>query len=284
MKLIEFDRDDCQKVREYLDFYIDNELTAETSLAVSKHLERCKHCSAVLDNRRHIKSRLKAAVLQDEASPQLRARIEQSMRQRNNFSSIRWALAAAAAIVLAFGSWAALRVWNPSNDSAGQATIPGESILNIGLSDHVHCAIVSGLANRQFADSEMIEKMGAEYSGLLRLVREKMPAPYRVAVGHRCKVNGREMVHMILKREDMSLSLVITRKNGESFSESGLRSLVQAAGEPLYQARMEDLEVAGFETRDHLAFVVSGLRGEENLQIASSLAPALRDFLVKVEA
>jgi len=284
MKIIEFDRDDCQKIREYLDFYIDNELTAETSLEVSKHLEKCQRCSVIFDDRRHIKSRLKAAVLRDAASPQLRAKIERSIREQQKTPRYGWMLAAAASLVLALGTWAAIRVWNAPESQTSQATIPGEQVLKIGLNDHVHCAIVSGLANRQFSDPEMIQKMGPDYAGLVALIRDRMPQSYQVVVGHRCRVSGREMVHMILKNQDMCMSLVITKKNGESFSESGLRAVLLAAGSPLYQASMEALEVAGFETRDHLAFIVSGLAKDENLQIASSLAPAVRDFLVKLEA
>jgi anti-sigma factor (TIGR02949 family) len=284
MKLIEFNKDDCQKVRQYLDFYIDSELTTETSFLVSKHLEKCQRCSTTVDNRQHIKHRLKSAVLQDTASPQLHAKIEHSIRQQNKASQVGWILAAAATLVLAFGAWAAIRVWNSPDRITTQAFIPGEDVLKIGLSDHVHCAILSDFANRQFTDPEMIQKMGPEYAGLLSLVREKVSEPYRIVVGHRCRVNGREMVHMILKDKDMCLSLVITKKNGESFSESGLRTVLKTAGLPLYQSNMDDLEVTGFETRDHLAFVVSGLAGEENLTIASSLAPAVRDFLVKLEA
>lgn len=284
MKLIKFDRDDCHEIREHLDFYIDNELTAESSLQVSKHLETCQRCATVLDNRQHIKHRLKSAILQDTASPQLRAKIERSVRQQNKVSQVGWILAAAAMLVLALGAWAALRLWNSPNNLTAQTRIPGEDVLKIGLSNHLHCAIVSGLANRQFTDPEMLQKMGPEYAGLLSLVRDKVSKPYRVVVGHRCRVGGREMVHMILKNKDMCLSLVITKKNGESFSESGLKALLKNSGFPLYQANMEALEVAGFESRDHLAFVVSGLAGEENLVIASSFAPAVRDFLVMLEA
>jgi len=43
------------------------------------------------------------------------------------------------------------------------------------------------------------------------------------------------------------------------------------------------IEVAGFETNQHLGFFVSGLRAQENLRIASKLALALRNFLTQLE-
>ncbi len=64
---------------------------------------------------------------------------------------------------------------------------------------------------------------------------------------------------------------------------NGLRAAMNVSDVPLYKSRIQNMEVAGFETRDYLAFVVSDLREKENSQIASSLAPAVRDFLSKLE-
>ncbi|MGB7624340.1 MAG: hypothetical protein WBN92_18495 [Terriglobia bacterium] len=88
---------------------------------------------------------------------------------------------------------------------------------------------------------------------------------------------------MILKNQESVLSLAITRKEGEVFPLSGLRAAMNVSDVPLYKSRIQNMEVAGFETRDYLAFVVSDLREKENSQIASSLAPAVRDFLAKLD-
>ena len=53
---------------------------------------------------------------------------------------------------------------------------------------------------------------------------------------------------------------------------------------PVYQAAADRYQVAGFEAGDFLAYVVSDLKGEANLQIASTLAPAVREFLMKIQA
>ena len=47
--------------------------------------------------------------------------------------------------------------------------------------------------------------------------------------------------------------------------------------------RLDSLRYS-METRDYLAFVVSNSTQEDNLQIASSLAPSVRDFLSRLEA
>jgi hypothetical protein len=116
------------------------------------------------------------------------------------------------------------------------------------------------------------------------MVNEKLPGAYRVTVGHRCKAGGREYVHLVLKSGQTAMSLVITKKNDESFTASHMAAILQSAGVPLYDARLNNLEVVGFETPDYLAFVVSALSREENLQIAALLAPPVEAFLSKPNA
>lgn len=51
----------------------------------------------------------------------------------------------------------------------------------------------------------------------------------------------------------------------------------------IYRGRWQAYEVAGFEIREHLAFVVSNLRREENLELALRLAPSVHNFLAELE-
>jgi hypothetical protein len=110
-----------------------------------------------------------------------------------------------------------------------------------------------------------------------------VPAGYEIVVAHKCHVNKREFVHLVLKKHTEILSLAITKKNGETFPQSAMAAMLESAGVRLYEARLENYEVTGFETKDYLGFVVSSLDKEDNLQIASSIAPAVRDFLAKLE-
>ena len=75
-----------------------------------------------------------------------------------------------------------------------------------------------------------------------------------------------------------------TSKKCEAFSEEKIASLLEAAGVRLCSTRLTDYEVTGFETRDHLVFIVSDLVKEKNRQIAASLALAVRDYLAKLES
>ena len=126
----------------------------------------------------------------------------------------------------------------------------------------------------------MTEKMGPQYAGLVPLVKEKVPDEYRIILAHRCSYQGRNYIHMVLKGPSALVSLVITRKNsGESFPNFKLAAVMQPAGVPVYRGGVERFQVAAFETPAYLAFLISDLPAENNLQLAAGLAPGVHEFL-----
>jgi hypothetical protein len=81
---------------------------------------------------------------------------------------------------------------------------------------------------------------------------------------------------------DILLSLVITEKQGESFTQADARAVMKAAGVPVYHGHQGQLEIAGFETEKYLGYVVSNLDRAENLRIAEALVPSVHDHLQKL--
>ena len=76
---------------------------------------------------------------------------------------------------------------------------------------------------------------------------------------------------------------MITRKQaGETFN--GLATSPKPSGVPIYQATAGNYDVAGFETEQFLAYVVSDLGAKQNLEIAASLAPSVHHFLAAVRS
>jgi hypothetical protein len=63
-----------------------------------------------------------------------------------------------------------------------------------------------------------------------------------------------------------------------------LSPATRLSGVPLYQSGAGHYQVAGFEAGDFIAFVISDLKSGSNLQIAESLAPGVREFLIKTRA
>ena len=292
MSLVNFQQHQCKKIRSYLDSYLNDELLVETNHEVLRHLEGCKDCARVLEDRTRVKSLLRQAVRRDVAPAALRERIAQDLRRKDSRINALWSFntglgwaVAAALVVMIIGSWAVFNSLNSRKPQSQEVALDQSAqILRIGLNDHINCAIVHEQANERFTPEKMVERLGADYAGLLPVVKEKAPAGYEVVIAHRCHVDKREFVHMILKDDEKVLSLVITKKNGEAFPESAAPDVFRVAGTPLYEARLQDYEVAGFETRDYLGFVVSNLAPQDNLQIASTFAPVVRDFLARMES
>ena len=96
--------------------------------------------------------------------------------------------------------------------------------------------------------------------------------------------NRRQYVHLILTgNNDAILSLVITEKNNESFREADAVAVMKASGIPIYRDRQGILEIAGFESDKYLAYVVSNLDRDANLNAASLIVPTVYDHLHKLE-
>jgi hypothetical protein len=191
--------------------------------------------------------------------------------------------------MLVLGGWAVMR-WPPLRSTAAlpaQASLNEAltertaGILKIGLSDHVNCALHQDFSAGRQSGERMSRDLGPDYIGLVSLVKDRVPPDHTVIVAHRCRVSERDFVHLILTNRQTILSVILTKKSGESFDQA---TALKASGVPLYQARRQDLEVAGFDARTYLAYMVSGLAKESNLQIASNLAPAMRDFIAKLES
>jgi hypothetical protein len=288
----------CEKVRGCLDSYLSAELPVEITADVSKHLESCRDCSAALAEQAQLKQVLQRAVRQENASDALRERIRRVTRAAppraaSPVTSVRWAFAALALLVACLGIWSALILRHgqqASDTTSYQANLartvsePTREMLNIGLSDHIECALENGFAKQHSTSAEMTRTLGANYARLLPLVQEKAGTDYEVVVAHHCIADGREFVHLILRNGETILSVVLTEKNGESFSGNDQIATLETSGMAVYQSRLQDFAVAGFETPKHLAFVVSNLRVEDNLRIAAQVAPSVRDFLARMEA
>lgn len=289
MNVVSFEEKSCERIRKYLDAYVSHELTAETKLEVVRHLERCQDCTTALATRHRVKDALRQAVnRQEPASAALREKI---LRNNKPATSWRyWSLAVAASLVLMWGGWLAFRALNlraaSSLPAQASLNVPlsehNTEILKIGLGDHVHCALHRDFSGGPRSFERMSNEMGPEFINLMPVVNERVPHDYKMMVAHQCKFQGRTFVHLILTNQNNILSVILTKKNAESFDQTNLNAVLKASGVPLYQTRLQDLEVAGFETRDYLAYVVSGLPQEDNLRLASNLAPSVRNFLAKL--
>jgi len=295
MNIIPFGDNACQRVSRYLDSYINNELPAETNHEVLRHLESCLTCSAEFESRSHLKARLKAAVESQSVPAELPARIRERIRQQEPKTVLttgwpRWAAVAAAVVLVSVGTWSIRGRWTSGNiysdgpfqdDFIQRISQTVSMVLRVGLRDHVHCAVLSGIPKHPPTLEEVTKDMGPTYKGLVSLVKASIPKDYRIVMGHQCDYGGRTFVHLAMKNGTNLMSLVIARKeHGESMET--LAPTLRASGVQVYQTAAQSYEIAGFETEQYLAFVVSDLNAANNLQVASNLAPSVHSFLAKL--
>ena len=297
MKVITFGDSVCQKTRRYLDSYLNGKPLTETSPEVLRHIESCSACAAEFEQRSRLKARVKSAVdgqsVPAGLSEKIRRQIRHDEAQPSTITSwSRWGAVAAAVLLATLGTWTLRDGWiggdiysdGPVQDAFIQRISQTIStVLRVGLRDHVHCAVLSGVPKTAPTLEQVAQGMGPKYNGLVPLVRASIPADYRIVMGHQCDYAGRIYVHLAMSNGRNLMSLVITHKE-KNESLAALVPTLTASGVRVYQAAAQQYEVAGFETGDYLAFVVSDLNTKDNLQVAGNLAPSVRAFLGGVKS
>lgn len=267
----------------------------ETNHEVLRHLENCAACSAELDMRTNLRARLKSAVQSESVPADLHVKIRERIRNQGSTTPTtaewtRWAVAIAAVLLVCVGTWVAYprRIAPELADRGDQDTFIQKvsqtisGVLKVGLRDHIHCAVFRKYPKSPPPLDQMAESIGPAYKGLIPLVRTSVPDEYRIIMAHQCAYSGRQFAHLTLRNGSKLISLVITRKRpGESLKE--LSPALQVSGVPVYHSAAQGFDVAGFETEQYFAFVVSDLSSKNNLQVAGNLAPSVHAFLEKAQ-
>lgn len=283
MKVLNFDKRDCEKARRRLDAYLSNELLVETADEVLAHLEKCADCTADLESRTRVRDAVRLAVAQREAPAELRARIHRQLRSSHPetapwLARKEWLIAAAAVVLVILGVSAAKRWLGLRRDRALVA-----AALNLGVQDHVHCALIGkNYPPVPPTPAQMRTTLGPRYAGLLPVVMQKLPG-YQILDAHICHLPGssRHYVHFITRKDSTILSVIFTRKDDASLAGNADLTAETVKGVSLYETRLESMDVAGFDAGNYLGFVVSDLGQRPVLTIAASLAPDVRDILQK---
>jgi len=298
MNVVNFNERACERYRRYFDAYLDNELLVETNQDVLQHLNSCTECARILEDRSRTKQLVRDAVTKEQAPPELVAALRSRLRTEHPsffaFNTVRWVMAAAAVLLLAIVSvgslqWAGIVQFGGNDGVFPTLSARVQELLRVGLIDHVHCAILSQRWKQFVSFDEMKastgrQALGPEFIDLVPAVEAKLGSEYKLVQGHRCVANHRRYVHLILTgNKGAIVSLVITEKNNESFSESDAVAVMRASGIPIYRDRQGILEIAGFESDKYLAYVVSNLDRAANLNIASLMAPVVYNHLHKLE-
>jgi len=260
----------CAKARTHMDAYLSRELPEPDRRELAGHLEACPLCAADLETRTRLRAQLQAAVRSAPVPPALEGRVRRAVRDEGPpHRTGLWAIAAAAAVIacVALVSYVRQRA-NPENAILAKTSGPLAAVLKVGLRDHLQCAVFRKYAKRPEAANEMAADLGPGFATLAPLVKAKLPAGFFIVSAHHCTADGRHYTHFIIAAAGKLISLVLTRaKPGESM------------GGGIYQTGVDRFQVVGFESHGYLAYVISDLDAEQNLQLAASLAPSVREFL-----
>jgi hypothetical protein len=259
MNRVQFGEGACEKTRKYLDSYISNELLVETNHEVLTHIENCAACAAELNARTQLRTRLKSAVNAQSVPPELQVRIREQIRGSRSGSWFaagwfaagrpRWAVAMAAGLVVCLGIW----LNYPRDRMPPLSDRPGQNAYIQRVSVTLAAVLKVGLGDHIHCSA------------------------------HQCSYAGRKFIHLTFEKAGSLLSLVIARRDsGESLA--GLSPASHPSGIPIYQSGADRYQVAGFDAGNFLAYVVSELKSQANLQIAVALAPGVREFLMKAPA
>lgn len=202
--------------------------------------------------------------------------IKEPPRTFEGYLTTGWmlALASVAAIIVAV---VAGREW--MRFSHGKELVA--AILNLGVTDHLECAVKGHNYPEVAGSSDVLrKKLGPDFADLLPVVEEKL-AGFEVLEAHICHVNAnpRKYVHFIARREGSILSVILTRRQGESFPMGRFFAVSAPGGVDLYRAQLGGFSVAGFESSEYFGFVVSRFDLDQTSEIAASLAPAIRETL-----
>lgn len=276
-----FNTRECARIRGQLDAYMSNELLVETTGELLKHLEGCPACSRELDSRIRVREALRKAAEKQLPPESLRRTIHQRLMgaQPRTFADFHlkdWAIALASLAVL-FTAIAAGQEWLKIRQ--GKELVA--AILRLGVADHLECAI-KGHNYPDVANPPALlrQKLGPEYTGLLPVVEKKLPN-FQVLEAHVCHLQGnpRPYIHFIARGQGTILSVVLTPRQGESLPSGRFLATRASGGMDLYKAHLDGFNVAGFEWSGYFGFVVSSLDVDRTVQVAASLAPALRHTL-----
>ena len=271
---------ECERTRRQFDAYLSEELLVETTSEVLRHVERCEACSQELESQTNLRDALRRAVTRQALPIRLQESVHQRLRKAQprffrGFQPSTWAVALAAFAVLLTG----VVIQQSLNFQRGSRVVA--SVLSLGVSDHLHCAIQSHAYRDQGRPPEELrEGLGTQYEGLLEVVQKGLPG-FQVLEAHQCRVPGspRRYVHFIASGRGTILSVILTKKQGESLPNGRLLVASTASGVNLYKAHLDGMNVAGFEPNDYLGYVVADLGENDVMQIAAGIAPAIRNAL-----
>ena len=278
---------DCNRTREILDLYLDNELLAETSQSVHEHLASCADCAAESETRLELHRLLKATSTLDDDSDSsaenaLRRKIEAALQRdqrRRITANIRWALLAAGLILIAgLGYWQFMYIPKPASSPAINVSPPEVTLASLdrdAVGNHQACALTYP-ADWKYDRQRVVQTLTPRFAPLIDAVGRNHNS-YELIEGHICSFDQKQYAHLIFRGNGHTVSVFIEQHGPVGTADS---SRTGETG----QAQYSQYEVASVDTGIHRIYLVSDLPSRENAALAKQLFAGTLRFVQKMES
>lgn len=283
----------CEIALEQMDRFMDGALSETETDLFAAHAGDCEKCQAELDLRERTRAGLRRAVRQPIDTTRLEQRIHAAVHVEAS-RRFRWqphTIALAATLLIAIGAGAAYQLnglWRTAVDQDSYIAKLSDgvsTIMRVGLKAHIHCVTFRKWPKQTPKLDELVTAMEPKFRPVAQIVNANMPKTYEIVKAHHCAYQQRNYVHITMKDGDGKyFSLVLARKQaGETFASSSLRRVFDKPNFAVYGEDVERFQIAGFETREFLAYVIGDTTTENNSQLAGMIAAPLREFLDSLE-
>jgi anti-sigma factor RsiW len=245
---------DCERARDLLGLYADNELEALPTSQMAVHLEQCVQCRRELEVIQSQKRLLASAIKNSRYDTNaLRASIEAATIRRHSFLLFNlnvlgvpaWSVAISLILLIGLGSIYLYRRFEAAQPNA---------LYRAAANDHRSGSAASDASDWVQSDSAIAEKANAILNAKMRLPHS-FGRDYTLARARLCQLNGKSFLHLVYETPyGSTASLFICPHTGAL--PSGQRTM-KLDGRSLELARVSDLSVNGTINGDCLLIAVA---------------------------
>ncbi|MCU0228347.1 MAG: hypothetical protein MUF01_11975 [Bryobacterales bacterium] len=257
--------------------YLSRELDEETRVRFERELDANPSLRAELETSQRLRVQLRGAVAGQYAPEQLQSRVLHSLSRGRApllWGRLQLVGALAFGILIAVVSWQLLRTPSTLLDELPPSVV---AVLQIGIGKHVSC-VKERIGSPWLALGAFSSPLPPESKRLLDAAELALPRDFQVVERHVCGTEDRRFGHLVLVKDNVYLSVLVTDRKPEDPelpTDSRLASAV-VDGMQIYAVRQDGLDVGTFALPTLFAFVVSDASPGQNLRYTEAVAAAFK--------
>ena len=257
----------CNEVMELAPLYWTNELDAARTAAFREHILACAECKEAMDEQYSLDSCLRETVLAEPVNTHnLEARVLHAIAEppapiRMRGPLWRVASVAAAAVLLL----TAFFVYRTITNSRVVAKVYADA-----ADDH-RDEVIQQQPRKWLTDQERIAALAERHGVSITTLSSMAPAGYHLDRARVCRLNGRSYLHVVYSgtKGAQEYSAFLRKRDGETLPGSVHE---KSNGKEIYVATRGTDHVAGVQSADLTAFIVTDLPGDAALHEAEFVA------------